>query len=203
MWIRNSIWIFVAVIVMVPVTVFGVVKWYENHYTRLPILGPAGHTISDFSLTDQNGQAVSLKSWEGKIVVANYFFTHCPVVCPKMTYQLKRVQAYSKVKDLQLASFSVDPERDSVPNLQAFAKRFDIKKDWQLITGNKQQLYRLARKSFMLVATDGDGGPEDFIHSENLVLIDQQKRIRGFYEGTNEAAVNQLIKDIQRLANER
>jgi protein SCO1/2 len=166
-------------------------------------MGPAGHVIDNFSLTNQQGNASSIKDWEGKIVVANYFFTHCPVVCPKMTYQLKRVQAYSGVKNLQLASFSVDPERDSVPNLQAFAKRFTINGNWQLLTGNKQQLYRLARKSFMLVATDGDGGPEDFIHSENLVLIDPQRRIRGYYEGTNEASVNQLIKDIQRLNNER
>jgi len=203
MWIRNTIWIFVAAIVAVPISVFGVVKWYENRFTSLPVMGPAGHVIDNFSLTNQQGNASSIKDWEGKIVVANYFFTHCPVVCPKMTYQLKRVQAYSGVKNLQLASFSVDPERDSVPNLQAFAKRFTINGNWQLLTGNKQQLYRLARKSFMLVATDGDGGPEDFIHSENLVLIDPQRRIRGYYEGTNEASVNQLIKDIQRLNNER
>ena len=203
MWIRNTIWIFVAAIVAVPISVFGVVKWYKNRFTSLPVMGPAGHVIDNFSLTNQQGNASSIKDWEGKIVVANYFFTHCPVVCPKMTYQLKRVQAYSGVKNLQLASFSVDPERDSVPNLQAFAKRFTINGNWQLLTGNKQQLYRLARKSFMLVATDGDGGPEDFIHSDNLVLIDPQRRIRGYYEGTNEASVNQLIKDIQRLNNER
>jgi len=203
MWIRNTIWIFVAAIVAVPISVFGVVKWYENRFTSLPVMGPAGHVIDNFSLTNQQGNASSIKDWEGKIVVANYFFTHCPVVCPKMTYQLKRVQAYSGVKNLQLASFSVDPERDSVPNLQAFAQRFAITGNWQLLTGNKQQLYHLARKSFMLVATDGDGGPEDFIHSENLVLIDPQRRIRGYYEGTNEASVNQLIKDIQRLNNER
>jgi protein SCO1/2 len=203
MWIRNTIWIFVAAIVAVPISVFGVVKWYENRFTSLPVRGPPGHVIDNFSLTNQQGNASSIKDWEGKIVVANYFFTHCPVVCPKMTYQLKRVQAYSGVKNLQLSSFSVDPERDSVPNLQAFAKRFAINSNWQLLTGNKQQLYRLARKSFMLVATDGDGGPEDFIHSENLVLIDPQRRIRGYYEGTNEASVNQLIKDIQRLNNER
>ena len=203
MWIRNTIWIFVAAIVAVPISVFGVVKWYENRFTSLPVMGPAGHVIDNFSLTNQQGNASSIKDWEGKIVVANYFFTHCPVVCPKMTYQLKRVQAYSGVKNLQLSSFSVDPERDSVPNLQAFAKRFTINGNWQLLTGNKQQLYRLARKSFMLVATDGDGGPEDFIHSDNLVLIDPQRRIRGYYEGTNEASVNQLIKDIQRLNNER
>jgi protein SCO1/2 len=196
-------WLFVAAIVLVPMSVFAVVKWYENKFTRLPVQGPAGHTIADFSFTDQYGNNSTQESWKGKIVVANYFFTHCPVVCPKMTYQLKRVQAYAQVKNLQIASFSVDPERDSVSNLQKFADRFGIEKDWQLLTGDKKQLYKLARKSFMLVATDGDGGPDDFIHSENLVLIDAQRRIRGFYEGTDEKEVDQLIKDIRRLSHER
>jgi protein SCO1/2 len=184
-------------------TVFGVVKWYENRFTRLPVQGPAGHIIGDFSFTDQHGSNITQESWKGKIVVANYFFTHCPVVCPQMTYQLKRVQAYAQVKNLQIASFSVDPERDSISNLRSFAGKFEIKNNWQLLTGDKKQLYKLARKSFMLVATDGDGGPNDFIHSETLVLIDPQRHIRGFYEGTNQKAVDQLIKDIRRLANER
>jgi protein SCO1/2 len=158
--------------------------------------------LSDFQLLNQKGQTTTTAPWEGKIVVAHYFFTHCPAICPKMIYNLKRVQAYAPISNLQISSLSVDPERDSVQRLKQFAAQFDIKGDWNLLTGDKKQLYRLARKSFLVVATDGDGGPEDFIHSDKLVLIDQQKRIRGFYDGTDEAATNQLIKDIQRLAKE-
>ena len=200
---KYNIWVFVAVVLLIPFSVFGVVKWYENNYQRLPILGPEGHTIADFNLVNQHGSNTTLKDWDGKIVVANYFFTHCPAVCPKMTYNLKRVQAYAGVENLQINSFSVDPERDSVSVLQKFATRFGVKDNWNLITGDKKQLYALARKSFLIVATDGDGGPDDFIHSEQLVLIDTKNRIRGFYTGTEEAATNQLIKDIQKLAKER
>jgi len=198
----SNIWVFVAAVLFIPFTVFGVVKWYENNHQRLPILGPKNHKIADFNLIDQHGSNTSLNDWEGKIIVANYFFTYCPVVCPKMTYNLKRVQAYAGIENLQINSFSVDPERDSVPQLEKFANRFNIKGNWSLITGDKKQLYALARKSFLIVATDGDGGPNDFIHSEQLVLIDTKMRIRGFYTGTDEAATNQLIKDIQRLSKE-
>ena len=198
----SNIWVFVAAVLFIPFTVFGVVKWYENNHQRLPILGPENHKIADFNLIDQYGSNISLNDWEGKIIVANYFFTYCPVVCPKMTYNLKRVQAYAGIENLQINSFSVDPERDSVPQLEKFANRFNIKGNWSLITGDKKQLYALARKSFLIVATDGDGGPNDFIHSEQLVLIDTKMRIRGFYTGTDEAATNQLIKDIQRLSKE-
>lgn len=200
---NSSIWLFVAVVLLVPFTVFGIYSWYQSRFQQLPFLGEEGHTISDFQLTDQSGAAVSLQNWKGKIVVANYFFTHCPSICPKMMYQLKRVQAYAGIKNLQLASFTVDPERDSVKRLQEYATRFDIKGNWNLLTGDKKELYRLARNSFMITATDGDGGPDDFIHSDKLVLIDTQKRIRGFYNGTDEVQVNQLIKDVKRLAEER
>ena len=200
---KYNIWVFVAVVLLIPFSVFGVVKWYENKYQRLPILGPEEHKIADFNLVNQHGSNTTRKDWDGKIVVANYFFTHCPAVCPKMTYNLKRVQAYAGVENLQINSFSVDPERDSVSVLQKFATRFGVKDNWNLITGDKKQLYALARKSFLIIATDGDGGPDDFIHSEQLVLIDTKNRIRGFYTGTEEAATNQLIKDIQKLAKER
>jgi protein SCO1/2 len=199
---KNTVWAFVAVVICTPFVVFGIVSWCENKFQRLPVYGEAGHTIADFQLQDQNGVTTNLNTCKDKIVVANYFFTHCPVVCPKMTYNLKRVQAYAGVKDLLIQSFSVDPERDTIQQLQEYATQLGIKDNWQLLTGDKKVLYALARRSFLLVATDGDGGPDDFIHSDKLVLVDKQKRIRGFYAGTDEAATNQLIKDIQKLAKE-
>jgi protein SCO1 len=196
-------WLFVAAVVILPLAAFGIVHWAEGRYARLPVLGAAGHTISDFRLVDQEGKLTTAKNWNGKIVVAHYFFTHCPVVCPKMMVQLKRVQAYSKVAALQIASFTADPERDSSAQLRKFAGQMGIRGDnWQLITGDKRQLYWLARKSFGLVATEGDGGPDDFIHSDRLALIDTRGRIRGYYDGTDGAAVDRLIADLRKLQNE-
>jgi protein SCO1/2 len=198
-----SIWVFVAAVVLIPVGVFGVVKWYEHTYTRLPVLGGEGHTIADFSLPNQHGSTTTLKDWKGKIVVADFFFTHCPVVCPKMTRSLKRVQQlYMNDKDLLIASFTVDPERDSVAQLAKYAAKMDITKNWTLLTGPKKDLYLLARKSFLITATDGDGGPDDFIHSELLILVDPEQRIRGYYNGTIPAEVDDLVRDIQRLKEE-
>lgn len=197
---KYSPWIFVASVILLPVTVFAVVQWAEDRYQQLPVLGPELHRIDDFRLTDQNGKTADLATWENRIVIAHVFFTRCPNVCPKMIYQLKRAQAYADVPNLLIASFTVDPERDSSRRLQQYAAQWRMKNNWQLLTGDKKQLYRLARKSLLLTATDGDGGPNDFIHSELLVLIDTRKQIRGFYEGTDEASVNRMIKDIRKLA---
>src|SRR5689334_17338341 len=124
---KYNMWVFVAVVLLVPFSVFGIVRWYENNFQQLPILGPAGHTLSDFDLVNQYGSNTTLEQWDNKVIVAHYFFTHCPSICPKMIYSLKRVQAYAAIKNLQINSFSVDPERDSVSQLQTYASRFDIK----------------------------------------------------------------------------
>ncbi len=117
-----------------------------------------------------------------------------------MIRSLKRVQqVYANDPQLLINSFSVDPERDTVAQLARYASMVDIRNNWQLITGNKKDIYKLARKSFLIVATDGDGGPDDFIHSELVVLIDKEKHIRGFYNGTDEGEVTNLLRDIKRL----
>lgn len=200
---KYGIWLFVAAVVVIPFTVYGIVKWVEYNYTSLPVLGPQGHTIANFQLVNQHGSTTSLKDWDDKIVIADFFFTHCPVVCPKMTRSLKKVQQqYINDKDLLITSFSVDPGRDTAGQLAWYAKKMDIRDNWLLLTGDKKQIYKLARKSFMVVATDGDGGPDDFIHSELLILIDRKKRIRGFYNGTDQEDVNNLIRDYKRLKRE-
>lgn len=161
---KYSIWVFVAVVVLLPMGVFALVKWYEHSFTKLPVLGPPEHTIADFRLTNQHGTTTSLKDWDDKIVVANLFFTHCPVVCPKMMRNLKTVQQlYGNEKELMLTSFTVDPERDSATQLKRYASKMNIENNWILITGSKKEIYKLARKSLLLVATDGDGGAEDFL----------------------------------------
>ncbi len=154
-------------------------------------------------MINQAGDPVSITDWNNKIVVANFFFTHCPVICPTMTKNLVKVQNQFNEDEILINSFSIDPVRDSAEQLKQFSERYGIEsKNWNLLTGDKQEIYRLARKSFLVVATDGDGGPNDFIHSEKLVLIDKQRRIRGFYTGTEKSDVDQLIIDIKKLKNE-
>ena len=200
---KFSIWLFVAAVIVLPVTVYGVVKWYEKKFHGLQVLGEKGHTISDFNMINQDGEKRTIANWEGKIVVANFFFTHCPVVCPKMTKNLKKVQeAYKEDKEILINSFTVDPERDEPKKMKVFADRYEVTEGWDFLTGDKKELYRLARKSFLIVASDGDGGPDDFIHSEMLVLVDKNKRIRGFYKGTDESQADLLINDIKKLKHE-
>ena len=193
-------WLFVAAVVCVPLSLFAVVKYWQQRCQKLPVL--SAPVQPSFSCFNQQGRAYSLSQWKGKIVVAHVFFTHCPVVCPKMMYGLKRVVAYANVPQLEVASFTVDPERDSVPQLKAYAQRAQVTGNWQLLTGDKRSIYLLARKALQLTATDGDGGPQDFIHSEKLVLLDRQGRIRGFYTGTSEEEVNNLIRDCRKLQGE-
>lgn len=198
---KSVIWSFVALVVILPVVAFKLVSWSEDRFNPLPVLGPAGHLINDFSLKDQYGNEMNTTEWNDKIIVANFFFTHCPSICPKMMDQLKRIQAYGG-KDIVLYSFSVDPERDSVGRLREYADKFGIKANWHLVTGDKKELYRFARKDLLIVATEGDGGEDDFIHSDNLVLIDPLKRIRGYYKGIKQNQADQLIKDIGKIRKE-
>lgn len=209
---NRTILVFTASVLLLPAIAYLLMSWYEARLQSLPVYGGTVKVdgkeqvfrISDFQFTDQQNRPATIAAWDNKIVVANYFFTHCPVICPKMTSQLKKVQqAFSHDPQLQLASFSVDPQRDSAAQLAWYATHFSIDTDnWQLLTGNKKQLYRFARNELKIVATDGDGGPDDFIHSESVVLIDQQKRIRGYYAGTDEKAMKQLVVDIKKLKHE-
>jgi protein SCO1/2 len=191
--------------VLVPASLFGIVKWVEDHHQRLPIYGKRDHRILDFKVFDQDKKSFTPASWDGKIVVVNVFFTHCPVVCPKMMRNLKSVQdLFANERDLLITSFTVDPERDSSQRLKDYMKTMSIEeRNWSLVTGNKKAIYNLARTSLLLVATDGDGGQQDFIHSDRLVLIDKKKRIRGFYDGTRKEETDKLMRDVLRLKRER
>jgi protein SCO1/2 len=204
MWRRFNIWLFLGIVIVFPLTVFAIVNWYERTVQSLPVLINKEHRIGDFKLINQQGNKSTTEEWRGKIVVANFFFTHCPVICPKMTANLKKLQeTFAGNENLMLVSFSVDPQRDSVAELKKYTERFYINENnWQLLTGSKKEIYRLARKSFQVAATDGDGGDNDFIHSDQLILIDSKKRIRGYYEGTEKKEIAQLIRDIKKLEHE-
>jgi len=156
------------------------------------------HTIADFSLTNQNGQTITQKDYEGKIYVADFFFTTCPSICPIMTKNMATIQTEILDDDeVLLLSHSVTPEIDSVAQLKKYAlEKGVVDAKWNLVTGDKKQIYELARKSYLAVKDDGDGGPYDMIHTENFMLIDKEKRIRGTYDGTNPEEIETLLKDL-------
>ena len=156
------------------------------------------HKINDFSLINQNGKLISQEFYRNKIYIADFFFTTCPDICPIMTENMSYLQSALKDQtDVLLVSFSVTPQVDTVDILRSYAnlKGVDDSK-WNLFTGNKKDIYELARKSFLVAKNDGDGGKYDMIHTENFVLVDKESRIRGFYDGTNEEAMNKLLADV-------
>jgi len=162
------------------------------------------HRVADFSLTNQNGETITQRNYTNKIVVVDFFFTTCPSICPIMTDNMGVIQ--NKIKDqdqIKLLSFSVTPKIDSVPQLKKYAnEKGVIDTHWNLLTGDKKEIYTLARKSYFVVKEDGDGGSFDMIHTENFVLVDPDRRIRGYYDGTNEEEMETLWADIEVLQNE-
>lgn len=162
------------------------------------------HKIADFSLINQNGETITQKDYEDKIYVADFFFTTCQTICPIMTDHMKDIQEeLMEDDDILLLSHSVTPEIDSVAQLKSYAiEKGVLDAKWNLVTGDKKQIYELARKSYLAVKTDGDGGPYDMIHTENFMLIDKKKQLRGFYDGTNEEDIERLLEDIEVLKEE-
>ncbi len=161
------------------------------------------HRIADFSLLNQNGDTITQENYRNKIYVADFFFTTCPTICPIMTANLVEVQAaLANDPEVLLLSHSVTPEIDSVAQLKKYAIEKGVNDaKWNLVTGDKKQIYELARKSYLAVQEDGDGGPFDMIHTENFILVDKQRRIRGFYDGTKEEEMDRLLLDIEILKN--
>jgi protein SCO1/2 len=211
---NKTIWLFFTVALALPFLAFGIMEWYQKKFNRLPVYGviqkegngnKRDHRIPEFSFISQDNEPAGTEKWAGNIVIADFFFTRCPSICPQMTNNMKKVQeAFKDDEEIILWSFTVDPEGDNPDRLKKFSEKFGIDNSkWTLVTGDKKELYRLARNGFMMVAAEGDGGPHDFIHSEKLVLVDKQRRIRGYYDGTNEKEVEHLIKDIKKLKHEK
>ena len=164
-----------------------------------------GHTIGDFSFTDQNGKEFSSNEMTGKVCVVEYFFTTCGTICPKMNEQMMRIHNEFKTNpNVLMLSFTVDPETDTVEQMKRYADGHGADaKQWRFLTGKKEALYHVARTSFFVLKpaeaeNQGDAG-SDFIHTNNFVLIDQKKQIRGYYDGTSPTEVDQLMHDINRL----
>ncbi len=198
------------VILLFPSILYLFLKSGRHHIKTLEIFGPRElnekgdtifHVIPDFEFTNQYGKLISKKDFEGKFFVADFIFTTCKTICPKMSEQMANIQ--EKVKDMDdvlLISHTVDPEEDSVPVLFDYAKKMGAKEGkWHLVTGDKKRLYDIARHGYLVTAMEGDGGPDDFIHSEKFLLIDKESRIRGFYDGTDPVEVKRLTDEIKVL----
>ncbi len=159
------------------------------------------HTIADFSLINQNGELITQDTYKDKIYVADFFFTTCQTICPIMTDHMYQIQKEILNDDeVMLLSHSVTPQIDSVAQLKKYAiEKGVIDSKWNLVTGDKKQIYELARKSYLAVKTDGNGDAYDMIHTENFMLIDKKRQIRGFYDGTKREDIDKLLKDIASL----
>lgn len=162
------------------------------------------HTIADFSFVDQDSAMVTKETVKNKIYVADFFFTSCRTICPKMKTQMLRV--YDSIEndpDILLISHTIDPDYDTVGLLHDYADRLGVKSDkWHFVTGDKEEIYNLAQTSYFATAMEDKSEPDGFIHSGAFLLIDRQGRIRGKYDGTEEREVNRLLVDIRKLKAE-
>lgn len=210
-----------GVLLVVPVLAFLFLEIFGSNYYELKRYYPAinpdteeplvrnGDTvfqrIPDFRLTSQKGETITLEHLQGKAFVANFIFTSCQGVCKKMSSQMSRVQqAFEKEPKVKILSFTVDPARDSVAALQAYAARYGANyNQWLFLTGPKDAIYRLAIEGFKLPVQEAPSVVPDFIHSEKFVLVDARRHVRGIYDGTNEDEVDRLITEIKILLEEK
>lgn len=175
----------------------------------LPVYGEGGaHRVRDFSFLDQEGNTVTRKDVEGKIQVVEYFFTTCKGICPKMNENMSLIyQAFRGQPDVLILSHTVDPKKDTVGAMKAYSLRYEADPEqWLFLTGDKKELYDMARYSYLVTAVDDTGAVDiesDFIHTDRFILVDDLGRIRGQYEGTNSGDVQQLIGDIKELLKEK
>ncbi|MCX6188291.1 MAG: SCO family protein [Bacteroidetes bacterium] len=198
-------------IIGIPVLFMFMMKCGRTVYKQLPHLGDIKgiaangdtlfHTIDDFEFVDQQNQKVTNKNFEGCIYVANYFFATCPDVCPRMNANLQRV--YDRYKDnpkVKFISHTVDPEHDVPEVLFNYAKNLNVDPaKWYFVTGNKDSLYNLAQRSYLIRAGEGDAKPISFIHDETFILVDQNRYIRATFDGLAPEKMDELIDAIQLL----
>ncbi|QHS54521.1 SCO family protein [Mucilaginibacter sp. 14171R-50] len=191
----------------------------KNRYKPLPFYGPKMvaktghkfhgkyipdtiyHKLSDFNLTDQNGKPVSFKNFDKKIFVASFFYTNCPDICSAVNKNISElVYAYRKNRMVYFTSITVDPERDTPPALKKYSSRYETTNKWLFLSGDTATTYSLARNGFLVNAVQKN--EHDFIYSDKLILIDAEKRIRGYYDGTSAADITKLNDEIKVLIAE-
>ena len=162
------------------------------------------HQIADFSFMNQDSIWINNDTLAGKAYVADFFFTSCPTICPVMKKQMVRVfEKYQDESKFAIVSHSIDPKHDSIPLLNDFAKRLGVHgKNWHFLTGNQNDIYQIGEKSYLSVSGEDKGAPGGYIHSGAFILIDDQRRIRGVYDGTDVDQVDILLLEIDILLDE-
>lgn len=207
---KLSVPILLAIGIVLTTILYFYKKQSKEPIRKLPYYGPieladkTQHTIPSFTFINQYNEPVTKKDVEGKIYVADFFFVTCRSICPLMAQQMTRVyKEFHHDTDILILSHTVNPEHDSIPVLKQYAEKHGVfDKKWLFLTGHKKHLYELARKGYLLNAEEGDGGPDDFIHTQNFALIDKHGHIRGYYDGTDSIEVSRLIQDVRILKQE-
>ena len=163
------------------------------------------HRILDFELVNHLGDTVRLADVEGQILVVDFFFSRCATICPLMTRNLQRIHdRLDPQMPVRILSHSVTPQADSVSVLNRYAEKHGANPElWWFLTGEKKEIYKLARRSYFSCLDEGDGGFQDFVHTENIVLVDEKGRLRGFYDGTDSKAMSHLFNDLQVLLEKK
>jgi len=220
---KSRVLIAFIVVVFIPVASYLIVDHYSKDAVNMPrryfydtvvvkkekgreVNDTVWHKIRPFKLKNQFGKEVGLDDWGDKIIVVDFFFTSCPSVCPTLTRNMKRLQTAFKKTDtiVRFVSFSVDPERDSVPKLKAYGDKFQIDHDtWWMLTGDKKEIYDLAFNEFKASIASNGNIDTGFIHTEKLFLIDKDRLVRGWYNGLDSLHLDQVIKDVVLLNMER
>lgn len=185
----------------------------DNSSRKLPIMGERDfvngdsvyHTIPDFSFVNQDSSIITNKTYEGKIYVADFFFTTCPTICPVMKKQMLRVyEKYKENPKVGILSHTIDPRHDSVKVLKEYATQLGINgKMWNFVTGEKSKIYEIGEKSYYVTAGEDSTAAGGIIHSGAFILVDTKRRVRGVYDGTKETDVTKLMKDMEVLLNEK
>lgn len=206
----NKTGIFLIVFFLILTTAFVTYTFtFMKEEKKLPVIGAnTGHHVSPFKFVNQEGDTITNKDVAGKIYVVEYFFTTCKGICPRMNENMSKVyEAFRGNDDVKILSHTVDPKKDTVEAMKEYSLRFDADpKQWMFLTGDKKDLYDIARYSYLISAVDDTSAVDiesDFIHTDRFVLVDKYGYLRGrFYEGTDMNQVNQLIGDIKTLLKE-
>lgn len=220
----------VLLAILLPLTAYFIVKRKSEHTVLMPphylpdtvvekvkkgkkVTDTVWHTVADFSLVNQDNKTITWESLKGKIIIADFFFTRCPTICPTLTKNMKRlaesIHSGKRVGDktnkkVHFLSFSIDPERDSVEKLKQWADRFQVNPEtWWLLTGNKKMIYDLIFKELKIPVEDGYGVDTSFVHTDHFVLIDSNRHVRGYYHGLDSASLAKLSEDLLMLTMEK
>ncbi|MGB3525653.1 MAG: SCO family protein [Flavobacteriales bacterium] len=210
----KKIILLLILLVLIPAALL-IGKGSKSHYINLPYIGEREvnapgdttyFTVPPFNFIDENGQPFSDKDVEGKVVIADFFFTRCTSICPKMSIQMQQLQLqldHPQYKDVLFLSHTVDPEHDTPEVLKAYAKRLEADpKRWKFLTGHAPDIYRQGNLGYLLSASADSSAAEQFVHSPQFVLVDKRHHIRGMYDGTNTDAMRDLMVDLKMLLQE-